>query len=103
MKEYEDIVKCAVKNVPKHFLDDARQAGYLGILNGLKKNNSPGYLFRCARNEIIKELGELQKPFALNKDVFCKILAFRRMKAYSNDDIFNTTDSSEINKITESN
>lgn len=86
MEEYKDIINIALKNIPFELRDDARQAGYVGLLNGLAsktpRNNQRGYLYRCAINEIIRELASLQRPFSLNRDIFCRLLKYRKLKRY---------------------
>jgi len=93
MKEYNEIINIALLNVPWELRDDARQAGYLGLLNGLssnkKKTNKKGYLFRCVVNEIIRELASLQRPFSLNRDIFCKLIKYRKLKRYGQEHLIN--------------
>ena len=96
MEKYKEIINVALKNVPFEFMDDARQASYIGLLNGLTNKkpvrNKKGYLYRCVVNEIIKELATLQRPFSLNRDVFCKLIKYRKLKRYGQEHLakFNT-------------
>lgn len=82
--EHEDIIGLVLKHVPCEFREDAQQAGYVGLLNGLKHadkaDNTRGYLFKCVSNEILREVASLQRPFALNSDTFCRLLRYRKLK-----------------------
>jgi len=98
VEEYARIVSCALKNIPLEFIDDARQAGYVGILAGLSKlhtvkSNKDGFLYRCARNEILKELGRLHRPFSLSKDIFILYLKYKNMKDMGTEDLLNLSES----------
>lgn len=83
--QHEDIIIIASRHVPYEFREDAIQAGYIGLLNGLRnkhniKTNLRGYLYRCITNEMIKEVGKLHKPFALNSKLFVKLLKYKKLK-----------------------
>jgi len=86
VEQYKDIISLVLKHVPGEFREDAEQAGYVGLLNGLrhvdKAENTRGYLYRCVSNAVIKEIASLQRPFALNSDVFCKLLKYRKLKRF---------------------
>lgn len=91
--EYEDIVSIAASNMPYEFRDDAIQAGYIGLLNGLKnkdkvKTNLRGYLYRCVINEMIKELGKLHRPFSLNSKLFNRLLKYKKEKGMGLNKLF---------------
>jgi len=82
--KYENIIDIATRYIPKDLKDDAKQAGYLGLLSGLKSSsihtNKFGYLYRCARNEIISEMGRLFKPFALNPTTYNELIKYKKLK-----------------------
>lgn len=83
--QHEDIVVIAANHIPREFRDDAIQAGYIGLLNGLKnkskvKSNFRGYLYRCVTNEMIKEVGKLHRPFALHSKLFVRLLKYKKLK-----------------------
>lgn len=71
--------------MPYEFRDDVVQAGYIGLLNGLRNKNKVrtnlrGYLYRCITNEMIKEVGKLHRPFSLNNKLFLKLLKYKKLK-----------------------
>lgn len=83
--EYEDIIGVAAKHIPEEFREDARQAGYIGLMNGLKnialvRINLRGYLYRCVSNEMIREAAKLHRPFALSSNTFNQLLKYKRLK-----------------------
>lgn len=87
MQEYRTMIEKAANRMPLEYRDDAIQAGYLGLVKGLKnkdnvKSNFDGYLFRCIKNEIIKEIGSLHRPFSLNPKIFCSLVKYKHMKKY---------------------
>jgi len=90
--DHEDIISVAVRHMPEELRDDARQAGYIGLLNGLKnkrsvRSNLRGYLYRCITNEMIRELAKLHKPFALNSQVFNLLLKYKKLKRFGREDL----------------
>ncbi len=92
--EHEDIIKIALRNIPNEFREDATQAGYIGLIEGLKnrnkvKSNLRGYLYRCVTNEMIKEVGQLHKPFALNSNLFSKLLKYKKLKGIQSNVLVN--------------
>jgi len=85
--DHEDIINVAIRHIPEGLREDARQAGYIGLLNGLKnkrtvRSNLRGYLYRCVTNEMIRELAKLHKPFALNSQVFNLLLKYKKLKRF---------------------
>lgn len=88
MQEYRPMIEKAASRMPSEYRDDAIQAGYLGLVKGLQnkdnvKDNFDGYLFRCIKNEIIKEIGSLHRPFCLNPKIFCSLVKYKHMKKYN--------------------
>ena len=85
--EYEDIIGIAIKHIPEEIREDACQAGYIGLINGLKnrefiRTNIRGYLYRCVSNEIIRELAKLHRPFALSQNTFNQLLKYKKLKRF---------------------
>lgn len=85
--EHEDIIGVAIKHIPEELREDARQAGYIGLMNGLKnrssvRTNLRGYLYRCIANEMIREAAKLHKPFALSQNVFNQLLKYKKLKRF---------------------
>ncbi len=85
--EHEDIIGVAIKHIPEELREDARQAGYVGLINGLKnrssvKSNLRGYLYRCVSNEMIREAAKLHRPFALNSNTFNQLLRYKKLKRF---------------------
>ena len=83
--QHEDIVTIASRHIPYEFREDAMQAGYIGLINGLRnkdkvKSNLRGYLYRCVTNEMIKEVSKLHRPFSLNNKLFVKLLKYKKLK-----------------------
>lgn len=97
-KSHDAIVKVALSSVPRAFLEDARQAAYLGLIKGLRKqpDASRGYLYRCAKNEILKELGNLHSPYSLNKDIFILMLKYKTLKQYRQEAKLNLDEKMEM-------
>lgn len=94
LQQYEFIVEAAVRNVPSEFRDDAHQSGYLGLLNGLKNKhratiNINGYLYKCVLSQIIRDIGQLYRPFSLNKNIYNELLKYKKMKRLGIDDSIN--------------
>jgi len=98
--EYENIINVAVKHVPVELIEDARQAGYVGLLKGLKSSsisiNNDGYLYRCARNEVMNEMARLHRPFALNFTIYNKLLKYKRLKRFNIPGCFTKTSIDEL-------
>lgn len=69
--------------------DDAYQAGCVGLVVGLKevssKNNPDGYLYRCVRNEVLKEMAVLNDVFALDTKTLLRLIKSREAKAYESE------------------
>jgi len=84
--EHEDIIPVAANRLPSEFREDAMQAGYIGLMNGLKntsiKKNLRGYLYRCITNEMIREAAKLHKPFALSSGTFNQLLRYKKAKRF---------------------
>lgn len=85
--EHEDIIGVAIKHIPEEFREDARQAGYIGLMNGLKnkssiKTNLRGYLYKCITNEMIREAAKLHRPFALSQNTFNQLLKYKKLKRF---------------------
>jgi len=82
---HEDIINVAIRHIPEEFRDDARQAGYIGLLSGLKnkdavRSNLRGYLYKCITNEMIREMAKLYRPFALKSKIFNLLLKYKKLK-----------------------
>ena len=89
--EHEDIIGVAIKHIPEEFREDARQAGYIGLLNGLRnrssvRSNLRGYLYRCVSNEMIREAAKLHKPFSLSSNTFNQLLRYKKLKRFGRQD-----------------
>ena len=84
--EYEDIIAVAANRVPSELREDAMQAGYIGLINGLKntsiKQNLRGYLYKCVSNEMIREAAKLYRPFALSSGTFNQLLKYKKAKRF---------------------
>ena len=85
--EYEDIIGVAIKHIPEELREDARQAGYIGLINGLKnkesvRSNLRGYLYRCISNEMIREVAKLHRPFALSQNTFNQLIRYKKLKRF---------------------
>ena len=85
--EHEDIIGVAIRHIPERLRDDARQAGYIGLINGLKnqrsvRTNLRGYLYRCVTNEMIREVAKLYQPFALSQNTFNQLLKYKKFKRF---------------------
>lgn len=89
--EHEDIIGVAIKHIPEELREDARQAGYIGLINGLKnrasvQTNLRGYLYKCISNEMIREAAKLYKPFALSSNTFNQLLKYKKLKRFDKQD-----------------
>jgi DNA-directed RNA polymerase specialized sigma subunit len=92
--DHEDIICIALSHIPRDLKDDARQAGYIGLMQGLKNKNKVvsnfrGYLYRCVTNEIIKEMSKLYRPFSLNSKLFCKLLKYKKLRGIGANKLIN--------------
>jgi hypothetical protein len=67
--DFDPIIRAATRNVPARLKADAVQASYIGILKGQGRatNNAPGYLYKCARHEVLELLAQLAFPMRLTK------------------------------------
>jgi len=101
--EHEDIVGVAARKLPRELREDAIQAGYVGLLNGLKnkdsiKTNLRGYLYRCVANEMIREAAKLHRPFSLNSSTFNQLLKYKKLKRFGKP-VCNTMSVEELERI----
>ena len=103
--EHEDIIGVAIKHIPEELREDARQAGYIGLMNGLKnkasvRTNLRGYLYRCVSNEMIREVAKLHKPFALSQNTFNQLLKYKKLKRFGKlDQSTSKMDLGELEKL----
>lgn len=69
--------------------DDAYQAGCVGLVLGLKessnKDNPDGYLFRCIRNEVLKEMATLHDVFALDTKTLLRLIKAKEARTYGHE------------------
>lgn len=81
--DHAKIVKVATRDVPARFRDDAVQASYLGILKGIGREaeNPAGYLYKCARHEVIELLAALSFPMRITKQHLLKAWRCEKEKA----------------------
>ena len=103
--EHEDIIDIAIVNVPREFRDDARQAGYVGLINGLRHldgvENIRGYLYRCVQNEMIKEVAKLYTPFSVSPYMLNTLIKYKKLTRFNSVSFrkVNKMDISEIERI----
>jgi len=102
--EHEDIIGVAVKHIPQELREDARQAGYIGLMNGLKnraliQTNIRGYLYRCISNEMIREIAKLYRPFALSSNTFNQLLKYKKFKRFGKLDSLSKMNVEELERL----
>lgn len=95
-EKYYYLIEAAINRigVPKYLKDDCRQAGAIGLLKGIKSiegaKNPECYMFICIKNEILRELANMQGPghlpISLKINTF---LAYNKYKAGNSENVSN--------------
>lgn len=94
IEQYEPLIRKILSEVPRDIRDDCYQAAIIGLLKAEKKKDKVkfynSYVFRCMKNEVIKEIANLKGPgnglFCLDKITFLLLSKYKRMK-YTGEDI----------------
>jgi DNA-directed RNA polymerase specialized sigma subunit len=83
------MINTAIRKVPTRLKEDAFQAGCVGLVIGLKNSpstsNPDGYVYKCIRSEVFKELAALNGIYSLDAQILINLMKYKRARAYGQD------------------
>lgn len=93
IEQYEPLIFKIIRDVPQDIKDDCYQAAVIGLLKAEKNKESvkhyKSYVFRCMKNEVIKEIAKLKGCgnglFSLDKITFLLLGKYKKLKNRGDD------------------